>query len=60
MFTIARNGRFIAALVPYDRVALLDGLEDQADLAAARVAVAEGGGAGRVDWEWLKDYMGLE
>lgn len=59
-FAIVRNGRLVAALIPYDQVEFLAQREDDIDLSDARAAVAAGGNEKRVDWEWLKDYTGLE
>ena len=38
---LSRNGKSIAAIVPVEDVALLEELEEKADLAALRVALAE-------------------
>ncbi len=59
---IVRNGRLVAALIPYDQVERLGQLEDQADLVDARAAVADDARMGqpRADWELLKEYAGLD
>jgi PHD/YefM family antitoxin component YafN of YafNO toxin-antitoxin module len=53
------EGREIGALVPLEDLAVLQGLEDQADLAKAREALAEIEKEGTVSWERVKAELGL-
>ncbi len=53
---LTRNGKELAALVPIEDVLLLEELESQADLRAARKALKE---KGSVPWEKLKADLGL-
>ena len=59
-FAIHRNGREVAALVPFADLDLLGQLEDEIDLIEAREAIAAARGKARVDWATLKAYAGLE
>ena len=52
---IGRRGRDLAALVPVEDVALLEALEDELDLRAARKALREKGP--RVAWADLKKEL---
>jgi prevent-host-death family protein len=54
-----RRGRDLAALVPIEDLQLLEELERNADLAAARAALKEAGRKGTVPWEKLKAELGL-
>jgi len=53
------EGREIGALVPLEDLAVLQRLEDQADLAEAREALAEIEKEGTVSWEQVKAELGL-
>jgi hypothetical protein len=53
------EGREIGALVPLEDLAVLQGLENQADLAEAREALAEIEKEGTVSWERVKAELGL-
>lgn len=53
------EGRQIGALVPLEDLATLQQLEDQADLAEAREALAEIEKEGTVSWEQVKAELGL-
>ncbi|NLT05538.1 MAG: type II toxin-antitoxin system Phd/YefM family antitoxin [Solirubrobacterales bacterium] len=54
---LTRHGRPVAALVPVADAELLERLEDEADLDAARAALAEGGAP--IPWDDLKSELGL-
>jgi len=53
-----RRGRDLAALVPTEDLELLEALDDQFDLAAAREALADPANAGRIPWEDLRARLG--
>jgi prevent-host-death family protein len=53
---LERHGKPAVALVPIEDLELLQALEDRADLADARAALAEGGA---VPWEQIKSQLGL-
>jgi prevent-host-death family protein len=55
--SLTRRGRAVAALVSVEDAELLERLEDEADLDAARRALAEPGSA--VRWDALKAELGL-
>jgi len=48
---VVRRGRALAAIVPVEDVELLEALEDELDLDAARAALADRANAGRIPWE---------
>lgn len=50
-----RHGKDVAAVVPIEDVELLEALEDEMDLDAARKALAEKGP--RIKWEQLKTQL---
>jgi len=56
---IERRGREIAAIVPVEDADLLERLEDQLDLEAARQALADPENAAPIPWEQLKRELGL-
>ena len=56
---IERRGKNLAALVPVEDLELLELLEDKADLAAARKALAEAKGKKPIAWKDLKKKLGL-
>src|SRR6266446_6109116 len=51
-----RRGKGVAALVSMEDLALLEKLEDEADLKAARAALRE---TGTIPWEQVKAVLGL-
>lgn len=51
---LARRGREIAALVPVADLELLEALEDELDLAAARRAMADPANRGAIPWDALR------
>ena len=53
---LKRRGRDVAALIPIDELRVLERLEDEADLAAARKAKKEKGG---VSIEEIKKRIGM-
>jgi antitoxin (DNA-binding transcriptional repressor) of toxin-antitoxin stability system len=58
-FAIVRNGRLIAALIPYNEVAILRQLEDELDFHEAREAVELDRGKKRLDWDEILRYAEL-
>lgn len=55
---VARRGRAVAAIVPIEDVELLERLEDQVDLDAARAALADPDNATPIPWERVKAELG--
>ena len=55
---LTRRGKPVAAVVPIEDVEFLEALEDQADLEAARKALAEGGPA--IPWGEAKRQLHLD
>ena len=53
---LQRHGRDVAALVSKEDLAILEALEDRADLEAARLALEE---PGTTPWEKVKEELGL-
>jgi len=51
---LERHGRAIAALIPIDDLRLLEELEDQVDVEAARRALAEADREGTIAWDDLR------
>lgn len=51
---LVRRGRDLAAVVPTADLDLLEALDDELDLAAARDALADPANAGRIPWEELR------
>lgn len=56
---ISRRGKGVAGLVPVEDIELLERLEDEYDIAAARKALAEAGEKGTMPWEDFKKEIGL-
>ena len=56
---VVRRGREIAAIVPIEDVELLERLEDEFDLKAARAALADPENAVPIPWEQVKADLGL-
>lgn len=56
---LERRGKNVAALIPIEDLELLEILEDKADLAAARKALAEAKGKKLIPWKVLKKKLGL-
>ena len=56
-FIVQRRGKDVAALVPLEDLDALERLEDEADLRAAREALAEPGP--NIPWEKVKADLGL-
>ncbi len=51
---VVRRGRELAAIVPMADIELLEALEDEMDLAAAREALADPDNAVPITWEELR------
>jgi prevent-host-death family protein len=51
---LVRRGRELAAVVPTEDLDLLEALDDELDLAAAREALADPANAGRIPWEDIR------
>ncbi len=51
---LVRRGRELAAVVPTEDLELLEALDDELDLAAARDALADPANAGRIPWEDIR------
>lgn len=56
---VARRGRDIAAIVPIADINLLEALEDELDLAAARAALADRANRERVAWDEVRARLDL-
>jgi len=56
---LVRHGREVAAIVPIEDVSLLEAIEDELDLAAAREALADPENAVTIPWEQVKADLGL-
>jgi prevent-host-death family protein len=57
-FVLTRRGKELAAIVPVEDLALLEKLEDQMDIEAAKAALAESDE--RVSYRDLRRELGLE
>ena len=57
-FVLTRRGKKLAAIIPVEDLELLEALEDQLDVAAAKVALEESDE--RVNYEDLRHELGLE
>jgi prevent-host-death family protein len=56
---LTRHGKRVAAVVPVEDLELLETLEDAVDIEEARRVLAEGSERDWVDWEALKQRLGL-
>ena len=56
--TVVRRGRDLVAIVPMSDVLLLEAIEDELDLAAAREALADAEGEQRIPWAELRARLG--
>jgi prevent-host-death family protein len=56
---VMRRGREIAAIVPIADVELLERLEDDLDLDAARAVMADPDNSAAIPWEQVKSSLGL-
>ena len=54
---VARRGRELAALVPIEDLDLLEALEDELDLAAAREALADLANERPIPWETVRGRL---
>ena len=57
---VARRGREVVAIVPAENVALLELLENEIDLAAARAALADPANAEPLDWSRVRARLGQQ
>ena len=57
-FVLTRRGKKLAAIIPVEDLELLEALEDQLDVAAAKAALKESDE--RVNYEDLRRELGLE
>lgn len=57
-FVLTRRGKKLAAIIPVEDLELLEALEDQLDVAAAKAALEESDE--RVSYEDLRRELGLE
>lgn len=55
---LVRRGRDLAAVVPTEDLELLEALDDELDLDAARDALADPANAGRIPWEDVRARLG--
>jgi prevent-host-death family protein len=55
---LTRHGKPLAALVPLEDLELLEQWEDEADVEAARAAMAEAKEQGTISWEEFKASLG--
>jgi prevent-host-death family protein len=56
--TVVRRGRDVVAIVPMSDILLLEAIEDELDLAAAREALADAGTAPSIPWTELRARLG--
>jgi prevent-host-death family protein len=56
---LTRHGKRIAAVVPVEDLELLESLEDAVDVEEARRILAQGTEQDWVDWDELKQRLGL-
>ena len=54
---LARHGRDIVAIVPAEDVALLELIENEVDLSAARAAISDPANATPLDWTAVRDRI---
>lgn len=54
---LVRRGRDLAAMVSTEDLELLESLDDELDLAAARDALADPANAGRIPWEDVRGRL---
>jgi len=54
---ISRRGRELAAIVPVSDVALLELLDDELDLMAARAALADAANSEALDWKEVRGEL---
>jgi antitoxin (DNA-binding transcriptional repressor) of toxin-antitoxin stability system len=59
-FAIVRNGQLVAALIPYEEVAILGQIEDEIDFQEAREAIAAERGSARLQWSEVLRYAGFD
>lgn len=56
---VMRRGREVAAIVPIEDIEILERIEDELDLQAAREALADPESAVSIPWEDIKNELGL-
>ena len=54
---VSRRGRKLAAIVPVSDVALLELLDDELDLMAARAALADAANSEALDWKEVRGEL---
>ncbi|MFZ1890001.1 MAG: type II toxin-antitoxin system Phd/YefM family antitoxin [Candidatus Binataceae bacterium] len=57
---LTRRNRPLAAIVPFEDMALLEAIEDRADLKAARAALRQIKRTGTIPWTQIKKELGLD
>lgn len=57
--TVVRRGRDLVAIVPISDVLMLEAIEDELDLTAAREAIAAGEGEARIPWAEVRARLDL-
>ena len=55
---VTRRGRAVAAIVPIEDLDLLERMEDELDLRAAREALADPGNATPIPWDEVEAELG--
>lgn len=56
---VVRRGRAVAAIIPIEDLELLERIEDELDLEAAREALADPENASPIPWGQVKAQLGL-
>ena len=56
---LTRRNKPLAAVVPFEDIALIEEIEDREDLKAARTAIREAKRKGTIPWTRIKKELGL-
>jgi prevent-host-death family protein len=56
---LTRRGKRVAAVIPIEDLDVLERIEDEIDLSAARTALADTKKHGTIPWEKIKKELGL-
>ncbi len=56
---LTRRNKPLAAVVPFEDIALMEEIEDREDLKAARTAIREAKRKGTIPWTRIKKELGL-